>query len=190
MDSKPSSTAPDWRETAWRRALTEAERRAAELKASQGSGTAAPGAPRPCSANADLPMDLSAEFERELRLTQALRRLPDVPVASNFTARVLAAADGADGVAARPDRAWAGHWSWDWRAVWPRVAATAAIVIFTGTIWQRHEVHSERRVLAMDVAQVASYKPVPSVDALCNFDAIQRMSQPVAADKELLALMQ
>jgi hypothetical protein len=36
---------------------------------------------------------------------------------------------------------------------------------------------------------VAGAQPLPSVDALKNFDAIQRMGQP-RADDELLALMQ
>jgi hypothetical protein len=40
------------------------------------------------------------------------------------------------------------------------------------------------------VAQVTADQPVPSVEVLKNFDAIQRMSQPVTADKDLLALMQ
>jgi hypothetical protein len=36
---------------------------------------------------------------------------------------------------------------------------------------------------------VAGSQPLPSVDALKNFDAIQRMSQP-RADDQLLALLQ
>jgi hypothetical protein len=35
---------------------------------------------------------------------------------------------------------------------------------------------------------VAAAQPLPSVDALENLDAIQRMSQPAHADEELLAL--
>jgi hypothetical protein len=35
---------------------------------------------------------------------------------------------------------------------------------------------------------VTAAQPLPSVDALQNFDAIQRMSQPAHADEGLLAL--
>jgi hypothetical protein len=42
--------------------------------------------------------------------------------------------------------------------------------------------------LAKNIAQVAVAQPLPSVDALNNFDAIQRMSQ--RADDQLLTLMQ
>ena len=42
-------------------------------------------------------------------------------------------------------------------------------------------------MLAKNVALVTS-QPVPSVDALNNFDTIQRMGQPARPDNELLAL--
>jgi len=147
-----------WRELVWRRPLTEAER--AALRA-------------------------EPDLELEACLAENLAKMPDVQVATNFTARVMAAVDREESVQRVP---W--HLRWNWRVFLPRIIATAAILVFTGTIWEHYELNSQRRLLARDVAQVASAKPVPSVDALYNFDAIQRMGQPVAADKELLALMQ
>lgn len=155
MENKPS----DWRETLWRRPLTEAERAALAAQ------------PEP-------------ELELEVRLTQSLAKLPDVPAASNFTARVLSAIELEE---ARPARQ--RFYRWNWRIILPRIVAISTIMLFAGVGWQRYEAISER-ILAKNVAQVAAEQPVPSVEVLNNFDAIRRMSQPVAADKDLLALMQ
>lgn len=154
MEREPSK----WRELAWRRPLTEAERAA---------------------------LGAEPDLELEARLTESLAKVPNVPVATNFTARVMAAIESEEAV---HTAAWHPHWNW--RVFLPRMIATAAILVFTGIIWEHYELNSRRNLLARDVAQVASAKPVPSADVLYNFDAIQRMSQPVAADKELLALMQ
>jgi hypothetical protein len=124
------------------------------------------------------------ELELEARLTAALGQIPDAPVPSNFTARVLAAVELDEAAAAR-SRGWALHW----RLLWPRVAAVAAILIFAGAGIQWHESRSQRAALARSVALVAA-QPAPSVDALENLDAIQRMSRPARADGELLAALQ
>jgi hypothetical protein len=146
----------DLRESLWRRQLTDAERKALR-------------------AQPDLAL--------EARLTESLAKMPDAPVASNFTARVLSAVELEE---TRRGRGW--NFNWNWRALFPRVAATAAVLIFAGTSFQRYEVNAQRVLLARNVAEVATAHPLPSVDALNNFDAIQRMGQPTRADEELLAL--
>ena len=125
------------------------------------------------------------DLDLEASLTENLAKIPDVPVPSNFTASVMAAVERED--ARKVDSL---LFRWNWRVLMPRAIATAAILVFTGTIWERYELNSQRSILARNISQVASAKPLPSFDALYNFDAILRMSQPVAADKELLALMQ
>lgn len=145
------------RESLWRRKLSEAER--AGLRA-------------------------QPDLELELRLTDALAKIPDAPVPSNFTSRVMAAIE-LDEKAAERSRGWA----WNWRRLWPRVAVAAAVLIFAGVSIQRHETHSQRLALAKNVARL-SVAPPPSVEALDNFDAIQRMSQSAHADGELLADLQ
>jgi hypothetical protein len=147
----------DWRETLWRRPLTAAERAA---------------------------LAAQPDLELETRLTESLVKISDVPVASNFTARVMSAIELEETRPARP-----GFFHWNWHAFMPRAIATAAIVAFAGLSWQRYEVNVQRNLLVKNVAQVAAAQPLP-VEVLKNFDAIQRMSQPVDADKELLALMQ
>ena len=114
------------RELVWRRKLTDAER-----------------------AGLGAQPEVQADLEIESRLSETLARLPDAPVPSNFTARVLQAVERES---VRPR---AINWSWTWRML----------------------------------VLVAEAQPLPSVDALKNFNAIQRMSQP-RADDELLVLLQ
>jgi negative regulator of sigma E activity len=124
------------------------------------------------------------ELELEARLTDALAKIADARVPSNFTARVLDAIEREDAQTAR-----ARGWTLNWRALLPRVVVAAAVLVFAGVSFQRHEANSERIELVKNVALVAAAQPLPSVDALENLDAIQRMSQP-HADEELLALLQ
>lgn len=146
----------DFNESLWRRPLTDAERAAWRTQ---------------------------PDLAEEARLTESLAKIPDAPVASNFTARVLAAIELEE---ARAARKWSFHWNW--HVLVPRVAVTAAILIFAGVSWQHYEANSQRTLLAKNVASVAVAQPLPSVDALQNFDTIQRMGQPARADDELLAL--
>lgn len=121
------------------------------------------------------------DAELEKRLTNALAKLPDAPVASNFTARVMAAID--------LDESRAQHkWKFNWHALLPRMAVAVVALVFAGFAFHQYEVTSQRQQIANSVALVATQ--VPSVEALKNFDAIKRMSQPAHADDELLALLQ
>jgi hypothetical protein len=124
------------------------------------------------------------ELELEARLTEALAKIPAAPVPSNFTARVLDAIEFEENRAVRSR-----GWIWNWRWSWPRIAVAAAVLIFAGVSFQRYEASSHRIELAKNAAQVAAAQPLPSVDALNNFDAIQRMSQPAHTDTELLAVL-
>jgi hypothetical protein len=119
-------------------------------------------------------------LQNELR--ELLSRLPDAPVASNFTARVMQAVELEE--SRRPRRS---SFSWNWHALLPRAAVAAAVIGFSSFAIYQHETYSQRAALAKNVALVAEAQPLPSVEALKNFDAIQRMSQP-RADEELLAL--
>ncbi|HLX95510.1 MAG TPA: hypothetical protein VKU37_07190 [Verrucomicrobiae bacterium] len=147
------------RERVWRRKLTEAEH--AGLSAQP---------------------EARADWELESLLTEGLARLSDAPVPSNFTARVLQAAERE---AMRPRAA---AWQWTWRVLVPRLAVGVAVIGLAGLTYQRHEFNQRAR-LAHNIALVTGTQPLPSVEALKNFDAIQRMSQP-RADEKLLALLQ
>ena len=148
------------RELVWRRKLTDTER-----------------------AGLGAQPEVQADLEIESRLSEALARLPDVPVPSNFTARVLQAVERES---VRPR---ATSWSWIWRVLVPRVAVAAVVIAFAGLEIHRHELNAHRAALARNVVLVAEAQPLPSVDALKNFNVIQRMSQP-RTDDELLVLLQ
>jgi negative regulator of sigma E activity len=116
-------------------------------------------------------------------LRELFSRLADAPVSSNFTARVMQAVEREDLQAARMR-----GWRWRWRSLLPRAAVAAVMVAAAGFTFYQHEIDNRRFELAQNVALVTQAQPLPSVDALKNFDAIQRMSQPAHADEELLAL--
>jgi hypothetical protein len=116
-------------------------------------------------------------------LRELFARLPDAPVSSNFTARVMQAVELDELQAARSR-----GWRWNWRAFMPRAAAAAVMVVAAGFTFYQHELYNRRAEIATSVVLVARAQPLPSVDALQNFDAIQRMSQPAHADEGLLAL--
>lgn len=120
------------------------------------------------------------DAQRQVRVL--LTRLPDVPVASNFTARVMQAIDLEESRQSRGRL-----FGWHWRLIIPRTAAATVIVgLASFTIYQ-HEIYVQQVALAKSAALVAS-QPMPSVEALKNFDAIQRMGQTAHPDNELLAL--
>jgi hypothetical protein len=121
-------------------------------------------------------------IQNELR--KLLSRLPDAPVASNFTARVMQAVELEE---SRRQHKWG--FIFNWHAFLPRAAVATAAIFFAGLAFHHHEIYSQRAALAKNVALVTEAQPLPSVEALKNFDAIQRMSQP-RADEELLALLQ
>ena len=114
-------------------------------------------------------------------LRELLSRLADAPVSSNFTARVMQAVELEELQAARTR-----GWHWNWHSLLPRAAATATVVIAAGFAFYQHEIYNGRVEIAKNFVLVAN--ALPSVDALQNFDAIQRMSQPAHADEGLLAL--
>ena len=122
-------------------------------------------------------------LQNELR--ELLSRLPEAPVSSNFTARVMQQIDLEE---SRRSRKW--NFILNWRVFLPRAAVATAAVVFAGLAFHQHDIYSQRATLAKNVALVAESQPLPSVEALKNFDVIQRMGQPQHADEELLALMQ
>ena len=152
---------PEQREALWRRKLSEAER--AQLR-------------------------VQPELELEARLTEILTQLPETPVASNFTARVLEAIEREETLLARAARP--KGLRWNWHSILPRFAMACAVVLFAGFGLQHHELARHRAEMARSLSLVVSASTVPSVDALENLEAIQQMGQPAHADTELLAALQ
>ena len=147
--------------------------------------------------------EAQTEMETEAGLTDALERLPDAPVASNFTARVLQAveSDALRELQGRQRRARSG-----WRAWWPRAAVAMAAVVAAAGLWftqHQQKVHQEqaRREQARSIAVIAGVPSLPAPEVLQDFEAIRALkTTPVlrsdprkttaAADEQLLTLLQ
>ncbi len=119
----------------------------------------------------------------DARLDAVLRALPDNPVASNFTARVLQAVERNDG--ARPAR---GNYFtlFNWL---PRTAvATLAVTFALLTYEVRTEARSSQ--LAHSLTAISQVAALPSPDVLKDFETVRLLNPKPGADRELLALLQ
>jgi hypothetical protein len=155
------------REASWRRELTDAER--AELRAYL----------------AEHP-EAQTDWEAETGLNAGLKQLPNAPVSSNFTSRVLQAVER-ESVAAGRERPRTMTRIWWWRVFAPRTAV-ALVVIGAGWFgYERYRVE-QRNKLVTGLALVATVESPPSAEVLENFEAIRCLSATPAADEELLAL--
>ena len=130
----------------------------------------------------------SPELDLEAGLTDALSQLPNVPVPSNFTARVLDAIELEDARMARS--AQSKGWRWNWHRLLPRAAVTAAVLLFAGLGLQHYETGVAHAEMIKSLSTVATAHAMPDVEMLNNFDAIQRMGQSGRADTDLLAALQ
>lgn len=155
------------RELSWRRKLTPAE--AAELQAWLAAHPEA-----------------RENWEAEAGLNEALGRLPDAPVASNFTARVLQAVERETASERRRrQRKWRFA---EWLRWLPR-AAVAMVILGVGLISFQRVRSPHYRSLVQSVAAVSRVSSLPSPEILEDFDAIRVSNPTPAADEELLAVL-
>ena len=120
----------------------------------------------------------------ELALNRLLRQLPDKPVASNFTDRVIQAVLRDQGRELKPGiGAWRG---WLGARGWISKIAVAAVVVSTGLLsYYQYQVRTQLE-LARSVAQVSGVTSLLNADVLENFDVINRLAQvPAQIDDEL-----
>jgi len=128
------------------------------------------------------------DWELELRLNRELAGLPNVPVSTNFTARVLSSAqlEAASTERVPVGKATQGAW---WLRWLPK-AAVAAVVLAAGLLSYHHILETRREEVAQSVATISQLPSVPNPEVLKDFDAIAALSSTPAADEELLKLMQ
>ncbi|HEY0550762.1 MAG TPA: hypothetical protein VGF13_14245 [Verrucomicrobiae bacterium] len=116
-------------------------------------------------------------WEEERALGRALQALPDVPVSSNFTARVMEALDLEEAREARKKPSW-------FPRGWPRLGwatVTALVAVLGVQEWRS----IKQAQLMKDVTLVSSNIPqLPTAEVLRDFDAIQQL--PSVSDDELL----
>ncbi|EEF58148.1 hypothetical protein [Pedosphaera parvula] len=156
-------------EISWQRALTESEqtRLRAYLEAHPEAGKA---------------------WLLESGLTRALEELPNVPISSNFTARVLQAVELEKATAARA-REKNRRFGWPIFKWAPQTAAAAFVLGIGVFTYQQHQTHT-RETMAQNVAAVSEFVSASNPELMENFDAIRRLSDPQPkADVELIALL-
>jgi anti-sigma factor RsiW len=156
------------RELSWRRKLAAGE--AAELRAWLAAHP-----------------ETLTDWEAEAGLNEALGELPDAPVPSNFTARVLQSIERESGAAARRQRRNWQLWT-DWRWL-PKVAVTV-VVLGAGLFSYQQVARAARRAeYAKSVTAVSDVASLPGPDVLKDFDAIRVSNPTPVADEELLAAL-
>ena len=161
----PDSVYQRLREIGWRRPLTEAEQ--AELRAWLAAHP-----------------EQQADAEADAVLSRALAKLPNAPVPSNFTARVLQAIEYESQSSERTNTKTVVPW---WRVLVPRFAV-ATVVVGVGIVIYQHNQNikqAELAVTAKELVTVAATAPQADLTVFEDFEAIRRMGQ---ADEGLLAL--
>jgi hypothetical protein len=156
------------RELSWRRQLTGPEQ--AELRAWLAAHPEA-----------------QADWAAEAGLNEALSRLPDAPMPSNFTARVLQAVERESAAELRQHE---GKWlTWPWRRWLPRMAF-AVVIVGAGFISYQQVDAANRRKLAESVAVKSAVSSLSTAEILTDFDAIQALKSTPPPDEELLFVFQ
>ncbi len=126
-----------------------------------------------------------AEWEKETALNQLLTRLPDVPISSNFTARVLDAARR-EQATQKFEQLWPDWWR---NLGWiPRLAGVCLILGATALSIHEYQ-EAQLREMARDVEKVSTSALVSKIDWLENFDTIKRLNQVPPVDEELLTAL-
>ena len=154
-----------WREANWRRPLTPAEAEALR-------------------AWLTTHREAEADWEAEIGLSQALRQLPDAPVSTNFTARVLAEAARSPAASSEPIRIGP---SW-WRSLVPRLAIAALVLASGLVVFHQHQAARRERI-ARDLATLSDMAAVSDPKVMQDFETIRRLGQLPPADEELIALL-
>jgi hypothetical protein len=124
------------------------------------------------------------DLEVDAALTHLLQKLPDAPLASNFTAQVLRALEreaAAESKARTPFtrfRQWLGR---------PAIRLAWAVLV-VGTVWFGYQQHQEnvREDVTRGFAVLAKVAALSDPTVLQDFDAIQRFP---GQDEELFAVL-
>lgn len=108
------------------------------------------------------------DWEEDMALSRLLKRLPDAPLASNFSARVMRAIDAETRPIHRLESGGAG-----WFRGWvPRFAAGAFVLLIGLGGWHQYQ-QLQREKYAESVAAISEVAAILSVDVLKDSDAIQ-----------------
>jgi len=156
------------RELSWRRKLTSVEE--AQLQAWA----------------AEHP-EAQAEWEAETGLTDALARLDDAPLSSNFTARVLQAIELETAAQRRRQQQKRVRWL---ARLAPKLALAGFIGASAVVLYQQVHEANVRAEVRRSVVNVSAVQSLPTAEALENFEVIRALSTAPVPDDTLLTLLQ
>lgn len=129
------------------------------------------------------------EWEAESALNRLLEQLPEAPVASNFTARVLQAVERGSAAVTRRGSVFGRLKQWLWRPA-PRVAWALLIAGLLGFGYHQHQTNV-RGEMAKGLAVLANVATLSDPAVLQDFEAIERLGKSApGVDDELYALLQ
>ncbi len=126
------------------------------------------------------------DWETDAALSRALHRLPDVPVPSNFTARVLQAVELEQAAQQRATKTKPAR---SWLAWLPKVALATVFVVMS-LMGFREASYQRGQRFARSLKTVTAVATLPGPEVLQDFEAIQQLSPTRPPDTELLALLQ
>ena len=121
------------------------------------------------------------KLEEEEALDEVLAALPDAPVSSNFTSRVMAAVEQEERKKSRKK----GWTFWGIRGSWLRGLAFGAAMLALSLGGYQQYLSHERSQLAASVVAFGAVD-APNVELLKDFDAIVRMSSSPKVDSRLM----
>lgn len=156
----------DFRELMWRSSFSAAEEaRIKQLLAAQ--------------------TNTQVDLAEEAKLNRLLNTLPDAPVPSNFTSRVMRAVEQEELQLSRNKSGWP---AWRVGFGWVSRLAMAGLVVVAGVVtFQKHQL-AQRAELAQSVANFSNVGALPS-EWLRDFDTIKHLSSASPVDDELLAAL-
>lgn len=151
------------REASWRRPLTAAEEARLQSYLAQHP-------------------EAQAEGESDTALNQLLDQVPDAPVSSNFTARVMQAIDREPTPIGSSWQAWWGRWVW---SPVPRLAWAAVFMALAFLSYQHYQ-HRSSSELARGLVHFTANVGLSEPTIFQDFDAIQQLAEtPLPTDEEL-----
>ena len=130
--------------------------------------------------------EAQADWDTEAALNEALRRLADAPLSSNFTSRVLQATQLEQAAELRRSRRARIAW---WRRLLWKVGLAGVIGAAGYFSYEQFYAARLRAQVRQSVVAVSAVSSLPSAEILENFEAI-RLSAAPAADEKLLSLLQ
>jgi anti-sigma factor RsiW len=130
--------------------------------------------------------EMLADWEAEAALSEQLVRLPDAPLPSNFTARVLQTVERETTAARRSES----KWPWLWRSLLPKAAIAALFLLVCSFTYQKSVAHHQRQLAqkAQSVVTVADVSALPDPAAFLDFEPIRQLNPKPSADPGLLTV--